>query len=194
VLDEIDHEQFELGAGNLLFLDGDDLAHAMRGIHDELASLEALPLRRLPAGDCGGGPLVRLAANGDFDDGSPPPDGGPRGLRCPPARAGCGLFGSPGHDGSLLRTMTRFACHGGLRGSHVPSCGFLGSGRKIRLPRGSFSAAALCSFFNYIAHFSSKSKPYGWAKPRICAFRHYNFVTWLTGGANPRFRLSARSI
>ena len=44
VLHEIDHEQLELGAGDLLLLDGQDLAHAVRGIDHEFVGLEALTL------------------------------------------------------------------------------------------------------------------------------------------------------
>src|SRR3954451_8662316 len=53
VLDEADDDQFELGAGDLLLLDRDDLAHAMGGVHHELAGLEALPLGRLLDGHSG---------------------------------------------------------------------------------------------------------------------------------------------
>jgi hypothetical protein len=50
--------------------------------------------------------------------------------------------------------------------------------RKIMLPLGGAgSGAVFCSFFNYIAHFSQKSKPYGAAKGQFRSFPHYNFVT-----------------
>jgi hypothetical protein len=42
----MDNEQFELGARNLLLLDPDDLSYAVRGVNDELACLEPLPLMR----------------------------------------------------------------------------------------------------------------------------------------------------
>ena len=44
VLDEVDDEQLELGARDLLLLDGQDLANAMGGIDHELVGLEALTL------------------------------------------------------------------------------------------------------------------------------------------------------
>ena len=50
VLDEVDDEQLELGAGDLLLLDGDDLADAVGRIDDELVGLEALTLGRLLGG------------------------------------------------------------------------------------------------------------------------------------------------
>src|SRR6202008_4348807 len=55
--------------------------------------------------------------------------------------------------------------------------GFSETTRKITLPTGSGSGAGFCSFFNYIAHFSPKSKPYGGAKAQNRAFLHYIFVT-----------------
>ena len=47
VLDEVDDEQLELGARDLLLLDGDDLADAVGRIDDEFVGLEALALGRL---------------------------------------------------------------------------------------------------------------------------------------------------
>jgi hypothetical protein len=44
VLHEVDHEQFKLGAGNLLVLDGQDLANPVGGIDHEFVGLEALTL------------------------------------------------------------------------------------------------------------------------------------------------------
>ena len=44
VLHEIDHEQLKLGARDLLLLDGQDLADAVRGIDHEFVGLEALTL------------------------------------------------------------------------------------------------------------------------------------------------------
>src|SRR5262245_33438939 len=45
---------------------------------------------------------------------------------------------------------------------------------KNNAPRGVAARMRLfCSFFNYIAHFSSKSKPYGAGKARFRAFQHY---------------------
>jgi hypothetical protein len=74
--------------------------------------------------------------------------------------------------------MARFSCHGSLRGSHVPSWGFLENNPKNNAPQGErLGFAVFCSFFNYIAHFSPKSKPYGDAKAQNRAFLHYIFVT-----------------
>ena len=44
VLHEVDHEQFKLGAGNLLVFDGQDLANAVGWINHEFVGLEALTL------------------------------------------------------------------------------------------------------------------------------------------------------
>ena len=49
VLHEIDHEQLKLGAGDLLLLDGQDLANAMGGIDHEFVGLEALTLGQRPS-------------------------------------------------------------------------------------------------------------------------------------------------
>src|SRR5262249_652283 len=120
VLDEVDDEEFELGASDLLLLDGKDLAHAMGRIDDELVGPETLTLRRLLAGHYGRSSFVRLAADRRLGPGS-----GPRhrtgGMRSPAAGAGCCLLGPPGcGGGGFLRPMARFSCHGFLRGSHVP--------------------------------------------------------------------------
>src|SRR5262249_17189001 len=44
VFDEVNDEQLELAASNLLFLDGDDLPYPVGWIHDDLVVLEALTL------------------------------------------------------------------------------------------------------------------------------------------------------
>ena len=54
---------------------------------------------------------------------------------------------------------------------------FLGNDPKNNAPLGSGSGAVFSSFFNYIAHFSQKSKPYGTAKGRFQSFPYYIFVT-----------------
>ena len=59
VLDEVDDEQLELGPGDLLLLDREDLADAMGGVDDELAGLEALTLGCLLDGHAGSCSFVR---------------------------------------------------------------------------------------------------------------------------------------
>ena len=88
VLDEVDDEEFELGARNLLFLDRDDLAHAVGRIDDELVGLKALTLGRLLDGHSGGSSFIRLAADGCLGDGGPSSRRRAGSLRCPPANAG----------------------------------------------------------------------------------------------------------
>src|SRR5262249_59970081 len=73
VLDEIDDEEFELGASDLLLLDGKGLAHALGRLHDELVGPEALTLSRLLAGHSGRSSFVRLAADRRLGPGSAPP-------------------------------------------------------------------------------------------------------------------------
>src|SRR4029077_581783 len=87
VLDEVDDEELELGAGDLLLLDGEDLADAVGRIDDELVSPEALTLRSLLAGHSGGNSFVRLAADGCLARGGPPARCRTRGMRWPPAGA-----------------------------------------------------------------------------------------------------------
>src|SRR3977135_4318135 len=60
--------------------------------------------------------------------------------------------------------------------------------RKIMLPWGSGSGAVFSSFFNYIAHFSQKSKPYGTAKGRFQSFPDYIFVTAVNEDSPPAQR------
>ena len=57
----MDDEQLELGACDLLLLNGNDLANAMRRINDELGGLEALALGGLLAIHSGARSFVRLA-------------------------------------------------------------------------------------------------------------------------------------
>ena len=46
VLEEVDDEQLELVAGDFLLLDREDLADAVRRVHDILVGLEPVTLRR----------------------------------------------------------------------------------------------------------------------------------------------------
>ena len=62
VLDEMDDEQLELGACDLLLLNGNDLADAMGRVNDELGGLEALALGGLLAVHSGARSFVRLAS------------------------------------------------------------------------------------------------------------------------------------
>src|SRR5262245_27561496 len=55
--------------------------------------------------------------------------------------------------------------------------GFSEAPEKLRSPGGAARVRLICSFSNYIAHFSSKSKPYDAGKARFRAFQHYIFVT-----------------
>ena len=86
VLDEVDDEQLELGAGDLLLLDGQDLADAVGRIDDELVGLEALSLGSLLiAGHSGQNSFTGpFAGAGQFGCGSPVADGAARGMRGPP--------------------------------------------------------------------------------------------------------------
>src|SRR6516164_7295214 len=51
VLDEVDDKQFQLGAGDFLLLNCNDLAHAVGGINDKLVGLKRLSLGSLFIGD-----------------------------------------------------------------------------------------------------------------------------------------------
>ena len=117
VLDEVDDEQFELGAGDLLLLDRYDLPDAVRRVHDELVGLEPLSLSGLFDGHYRGCSFVGLAADCGLGNGSPAARRRARNLRCPPDTAG--FLGPPGHGGGLFGPVTRFSCHGHVRGSHA---------------------------------------------------------------------------
>src|SRR5262249_12177682 len=133
VLDEVDDEQFELAARDLLLLDRHDLAHAVCWIDDELVGLEALSLGSLLGdGHSGSHSLsVRITA-ARLRYGSSATGASARGLRCPPAAGGGGFVG-----GLLrLRPMTRFCSHS-FRVDITPLYdGSSGTTRKIRLPSG----------------------------------------------------------
>ena len=138
VLDEIDDEQLQLCARDLLLLDRHDLTHPVGRVDDEFVGLEALSLGSLLiAGHSGHDSFTgAFAAAGHLGCGSPTADGAARGMRGPP-RFGR-LFRSPAHaGGTFLRFMTRFSCHCS-RVDFTPSD--LGtwelSHRKIRLPKG----------------------------------------------------------
>src|SRR5262249_62262322 len=107
VLDEVDHEELELGARDLLLLDRENLAHAVGRIDDELVGPEALTLGRLLAGHSGGNSFIRLAPEGCLGHGGP--TARRRAGRCPPAGARWGFLGPPGHGGRALRPMARFS-------------------------------------------------------------------------------------
>ena len=148
VLDEVDDEQLELAAGDLLLLDRHDLAHAMGRIDDEFVGLEALSLGRL-LGDCHSvshSLAVRPAAAGRLRCGGGATGGTARGLRGPPASGGGRFVG-----GLLrLRPMTRFCCHC-FRVDLTPLYdGSSGTHRKNRLPGGSFGCGvySLCPLYN----------------------------------------------
>ena len=70
VLDEVDDEQLQLGAGDFLLLDGHDLADPVGRIDDEFVGLEALSLGRLLRGHSRNYSLLRLAAGRCFGHGS----------------------------------------------------------------------------------------------------------------------------
>src|SRR5262249_27286617 len=98
VLDEVDDEQFELGARNLLLLDRDDLANSMGRVNDKLVSLEALSLCSLLIASHSGhdsfaGPF---SAAGHLGCGSRTADG----VGVPPHCSR--LFWSPAHAGGAL--------------------------------------------------------------------------------------------
>src|SRR5262245_58392355 len=88
VLDEVDDEELELGARDLLFLDRHDLAYAVGRIDDELVGLETLALGRLLAAHSRGSSFVRLAADGCLGHGGSTTRRRAGSLRCPPAVAG----------------------------------------------------------------------------------------------------------
>ena len=115
VLDEVDHEQLEPRAGDLLLLDGHDLADTVGRIDDEFVRLEALPLRSLLRGHSGQtcSFRLRLAPGRRALPRVTRAAVGPRGLCWPSARAGGGFPCLPAHAGrALLRTMTTsFLCH-----------------------------------------------------------------------------------
>jgi hypothetical protein len=155
VLDEADDEQFKLGAGDLLLLDRDNLAHAMGGVHDELAGLEALTLGRLLDGHSGRCSfIVRFAP--DIGHGRPARRGA-GGLRGLPPRGG--LLGTPGHGGGLFGPMTRFSCHGTCVGLTPLFDGSLDtSPRKIMLPDGERRNRGILSLFLQCSTNSGKIK------------------------------------
>src|SRR5262249_5533128 len=95
VLDEVDDEQFELAAGDLLLLDRHDLTHAVGRVHDEFVRLEALPLGGLLGGyshSLSYSMSVRGWA-GRLRYGGCTTGGAARGLRGPPAGSGGGFVG-----------------------------------------------------------------------------------------------------
>ena len=157
VLDEVDDEQFELSARNLLLLDRDDLADPMGRIDDKLVSFEALSLRSLfiashSGHDSFAGPF---SGTGHLGCGSPTADCTARGVGGPPHCSR--LFGSAAHaGGAFLCFMTRFSCHCS-RVDRTPSKleTVELSHRKIMLPNGGAHRWQRRSypFFLYIAHF-----------------------------------------
>ena len=180
VLDEVDDEQLELGARDLLLLDRDDLADAMGRIDDEFVGLEALTLGRLLGGHSRNCSLLRLAAAERFGHGSPTARAAPGSLRAPPARAGRGLLGPPADAGrALLGLLTHLPCHSlCVCRCHAPSRVYLGTrSRKIRLPTG--SARVHIHVSHHIAHFPQKSKLYGARKWPI---RPVEAAKWLRIG------------
>ena len=185
VLDEIDDEQFELRTGDLLLLDGHDLADPVGRIDDEFVGLEALSLGSLLVGRHSGQNSFTgaFAAAGHFGCGGPGAGGPARGMRGPPR---CGrLFGSPAHaGGTFLRFLTRFSCHCS-RVDFTPSVlDPWDAAAKNKAPeRGSASVAAFFIFigyFIYIAHFWPKSKPYGAANAQFRAVEPAILVNRLT--------------
>src|ERR1700722_1044827 len=119
VFDEVDHEQLKPRTGDLLLLDGHDLAHTVSRIHDEFIRLEALPLRSLLRGHSQTCSFrFRLAPGSGLCRASDPGAGRPRGLSWPSACAGGGFPCLATHSlaacagRALLRTMTTsFLCH-----------------------------------------------------------------------------------
>src|SRR5262249_31943596 len=102
VLDEVDDEQFELGARNLLLFDRDDLANSMGRIDDKLVSFEALSLCSLLIASHSGhdsfaGPF---SVAGHLGWGTPTADGSAGGVGGPPHCSR--LFGSPAHAGGAF--------------------------------------------------------------------------------------------
>jgi hypothetical protein len=189
VLDEADDEQLELGACDLLLLDRNDLAHAMGGVHHELAGLEALPLGRLFNGHSGSCSFVvrflptrvRFApdtCHGRRARGSagrlrgPPPGGGFLG----PPRGGS-LF-PPGYGGGFLRLMTRFSGHDTCVGLTPLFEWFLEQSPKIRLPDGERQIGGFSRFKLY-STISVKIKA---LPPCKTGFQAYAADNLLTGG------------
>src|SRR5690606_12704876 len=113
-------EKLELRAGDLLLLDGQNLADTVGGIDDEFVGLEPLALGRLLGGHSGQNSFTggRFAATGQFGFGRPTAACATRGLRWPPNFGG--LFWLPPHDGrTFVRFLTRFYCHCSTRGTHA---------------------------------------------------------------------------
>jgi hypothetical protein len=110
---------------------------------------------------------VRLATE-RFGHGPPARRSAARRVRCLPTRVG--FLGPPGRPGGcFLRLMTRSSCHGTRVDLTPLSDGSSETPKKIMLPtREPFRYGGWCSFFPYIAHFSQKSKLYGWANANFC--------------------------
>ena len=121
VLLEGDDEQLERDAGDLLLLDADDAADAMRRIDDPLVSLEPMPLadRLLGPGGC-----RRRCRRGSCRSGRP----GSRGRDLLP-----GLAGGGRHRATLsrLRLTAGSGCHGLLDGDGLGEHGRLGGSRRL---------------------------------------------------------------
>src|ERR1700716_3467308 len=147
VLQELDDEQLQLAARDLLLLDRHDLAHAVGRIDDEFIGLEALSLGGL-LGDCHSlshSFALRPDAAGRLRCGGCTSGGTARGLRGPPGGGG-GLFGG----GVLrLRPMTRFCCLS-FRVDLTPLYdGSSGTHRKNMLPGGSFGCGVYSLWYVY---------------------------------------------
>src|SRR5207302_7152998 len=132
--------------------------------------------------------FVRLAADRCLCRGSPSACCRTGGLGGPPAGAGRGFLAPPAYSGGLFGPMARFSCHGFLRGSHVPSCGFLGKTRKIMLPGGSGSGLLLLLIFSIYITFFAKIKGLWRYRKTIAGLSPLHFCyCWLTDPLGPRF-------